>query len=86
MCKYNFLASIGFGPEFDSPQLQVSRDKPSRGDTDFDRLSQNWWTKKKNCNGKVLFYGKDENADFRFCNEVITPKGTTFDLIHNNMF
>lgn len=37
----------------------------------------------KNCNGKVLFYGKDENADFRFCNEVITPKGTTFDLIHN---
>ena len=38
----------------------------------------------KFCNGKVLFYGKNENADFRFTNVVITPELTKFDLIHNN--
>ena len=38
----------------------------------------------KYCNGKVLYYGKDENADFRFTNVVITPYGTTFDLNYNN--
>ena len=38
----------------------------------------------KYCNGKVLYYGKDENADFRFSNVVITPYGTTFDLNYNN--
>jgi len=38
----------------------------------------------KLCNGKVLYYGKDENADFRFTNVVITPKFTAFDLVHNN--
>ena len=36
------------------------------------------------CNGKVLYYGKDEKADFKFTNVVITPEKTYFDLIHNN--
>ena len=38
----------------------------------------------KYCSGKVLFYGKDVNADFRFTNVVITPEKTYFDLVHNN--
>lgn len=37
----------------------------------------------KLCNGKVLYYGSDENADFRFTNVVITPTFTTFDLMYN---
>ena len=39
---------------------------------------------KELCNGKVLFYGKDEKADFRFTNVIINPKFTKFDLIYNN--
>lgn len=39
---------------------------------------------KELCNGKVLYYGKDEKADFRFTNIVINPKFTKFDLIYNN--
>ena len=39
---------------------------------------------KELCNGKVLYYGKDEKADFRFTNVVINPKFTKFDLMYNN--
>ena len=39
---------------------------------------------KELCNGKVLFYGKDEKADFRYTIVVINPKFTKFDLIYNN--
>ena len=38
----------------------------------------------KYCNGKVLYYGKDEKADFRFSNVVITPYSTTFDLTYKD--
>lgn len=36
------------------------------------------------CNGKVLYYGKSINADFKFSNVKITPKLTTFDLTYKN--
>ncbi len=36
----------------------------------------------KYCNGKVLYYGSDEKADFRFTNEVITPDYTDFDITY----
>lgn len=39
---------------------------------------------KELCNGKVLYYGKGEKADFRFTNVVINPKFTKFDLMYNN--
>lgn len=39
---------------------------------------------KELCNGKVLYYGKDEKANFRFTNVVINPKFTKFDLMYNN--
>lgn len=35
---------------------------------------------KKYCNGKVLFYGKSDKADFRFSDVVITPFGTEFNI------
>lgn len=34
----------------------------------------------KLCNGNVLYYGKDKNADFRFTDVNITPEYTTFKL------
>ena len=37
----------------------------------------------KICNGKVYYYGKNKNADFRFENVKITTHNTTFDLIYN---
>ena len=37
----------------------------------------------KICNGKVYYYGKNKNADFRFENVKITTHNTTFDLICN---
>ena len=46
--EYIFDSSIGCGRGFDSHQLQASRDKPSRGDADFDRLSQIGGQKRKN--------------------------------------
>jgi UDP-N-acetylmuramyl tripeptide synthase len=33
------------------------------------------------CNGKVMYYGKSMDADFRFDNVIINPKYTEFDLI-----
>ena len=39
----------------------------------------------KFCNGKVLYYGKDDAADFKFSNPIITPYGTTFDITYNNI-
>ncbi len=38
----------------------------------------------KYCNGKVLFYGSDKKADFRFTNVVITPDYTDFDIVYLN--
>ena len=38
----------------------------------------------KYCNGKVLYYGSNKDANFRFDNVVITPNYSTFDLIYKN--
>lgn len=39
---------------------------------------------RKRCNGKVLYYGENKNADFRFSNVIIKPDYTLFILNYKN--
>ena len=39
---------------------------------------------RKRCNGKVLYYGENKNADFRFSNVIINPDYTLFTLNYKN--